>query len=386
MGIGTVFYKKKESKDRQGNPRGCWRYEDKQLKITDTLNESYCRQIQRLREAGIFNPIKELVDMLIKQKDSPELQRSTTVSECIGDYIDLKMKAYTTKTDQPPPEYKIKKNEVSRRNHLKNFLKMFGSKGINEVTPEDIQTFHYERRTQVSVRGKPVSIGTVRTELKQIKSLYNHASRLWKFDGRNPVNQSGIRLKETNRTRVATDKEMKSLFDNADKDMRDLFVLYSYTGCRKDEILSLEWKWVDLNANKIHLPAHICKGGKERDAVINTESHTILNNRQMIRRISKFVFPSTKSKSGHLTYPDYSWKKLLKKCGIENLTLHDLRRTCGTRLAELGVHPEAIQKYLGHADYRTTQGYIHVSDKMTEEAGNLLSFTDSREKSDEQTV
>jgi integrase len=294
------------------------------------------------------------------------------------------MKAYVTRTDQPPPELNIVRNGVSRRNHLKNFVEMFGSKRLNNVKPEDVLEYYYKRRVQRSRRGKLVSVGTVHAELRAIKSLFNHASRFGKFDSKNPVNQSDIRLKDTKRTRVATDTEMSSLFKHADKDMLDLIVLYAFTGCRRGEILSLEWSWVDLDTNKIHLPAHITKSGKARDAMINPVSHKVLNNRQMLKRTSKFVFPSSKSKSGHITSPDYAWKNLLAKSGIKNLTLHDLRHTCGTRLAEQGVHPEAIQKYLGHADYRTTQKYIHLSDKITQEAGNKLSFTHSEEKSDEE--
>ena len=45
--------------------------------------------------------------------------------------------------------------------------------------------------------------------------------------------------------------------------------------------------------------------------------------------------------------------------GIENLWLHDLRRTFATRLAQAGVDLYKISKLLGHKDIKMTQRYAH---------------------------
>jgi len=51
----------------------------------------------------------------------------------------------------------------------------------------------------------------------------------------------------------------------------------------------------------------------------------ILERRQ-VKAKSKFVFPSF-GKAGHITEPKGAWKRLLKKAGIADLRIHDLRRT-----------------------------------------------------------
>ena len=38
-----------------------------------------------------------------------------------------------------------------------------------------------------------------------------------------------------------------------------------------------------------------------------------------------------------------------KACGVKNWTLHDLRRTAATRMADLGVQPHIIEAVLNHA-------------------------------------
>ncbi len=45
--------------------------------------------------------------------------------------------------------------------------------------------------------------------------------------------------------------------------------------------------------------------------------------------------------------------------GIENLWLHDLRRTFATRLAQAGVDLYKISKLLGHKDIKMTQRDAH---------------------------
>jgi len=51
---------------------------------------------------------------------------------------------------------------------------------------------------------------------------------------------------------------------------------------------------------------------------------------------------------------------VLEKVGVENLWLHDLRRTFGTRLAQAGVDLYKVSKLLGHKNIKTTQQrYAH---------------------------
>jgi site-specific recombinase XerD len=58
--------------------------------------------------------------------------------------------------------------------------------------------------------------------------------------------------------------------------------------------------------------------------------------------------------------------------------VHDGRHTAGTLLAEQGMHVRTIQQILGHADLRTTQGYVHVGDQIVRDAkrmGGALGLT-----------
>jgi len=47
-----------------------------------------------------------------------------------------------------------------------------------------------------------------------------------------------------------------------------------------------------------------------------------------------------------------------KRAGIERVSNHDLRRTCGRMMYRAGVPLEVIAKIFGHADTRTTVRYL----------------------------
>ena len=88
--------------------------------------------------------------------------------------------------------------------------------------------------------------------------------------------------------------------------------------------------------------------------------------RDLLQKINQYtksdwVFPSNKSKSGHFEDPKRPWQELLRRAGIENLRLHDLRRTMGSYQAISGSSLHIIGKSLGHKSTSATQVYARLS-------------------------
>lgn len=59
--------------------------------------------------------------------------------------------------------------------------------------------------------------------------------------------------------------------------------------------------------------------------------------------------------------PKRPWRELLQSAGIENLRLHDLRRTMGSCQAISGTSLHIIRKSLGHKSTSTTQVYARLT-------------------------
>ena len=74
-----------------------------------------------------------------------------------------------------------------------------------------------------------------------------------------------------------------------------------------------------------------------------------------------WVFESKTSKSGHYQEPKRAWKTLLKKANIEDLRIHDLRRTLGSYQAINGTSLQIIGKSLGQKSIKATQIYSRLT-------------------------
>ena len=67
-----------------------------------------------------------------------------------------------------------------------------------------------------------------------------------------------------------------------------------------------------------------------------------------------------------------AWHTACRKTGIDNLRIHDLRHTFGTRAADAGVPLVAIGKVMGHASIQTTMRYAHATDEGKRRAVEAL--------------
>jgi integrase len=69
------------------------------------------------------------------------------------------------------------------------------------------------------------------------------------------------------------------------------------------------------------------------------------------------------------------FQPLLESAGLadEGFTIHSLRHTFATRLADKGVHSSTAHKMLGHSDIRVTLAiHTHATDGMQDAATDTL--------------
>jgi integrase len=117
------------------------------------------------------------------------------------------------------------------------------------------------------------------------------------------------------------------------------------TGQRRGEIAALR---ADYISNDLcTLPATLTKNKREHAFPIGTAASSILST-PLAGSSNGLLFPAR----GQPSRPFNGWSKskvaLDKLSGVSDWTLHDLRRTFATRLAELGVAPHVIERLLNH--------------------------------------
>lgn len=92
------------------------------------------------------------------------------------------------------------------------------------------------------------------------------------------------------------------------------------------------------------LPKERTKNGRAHELPLSAQALAILAE-QPDRAESDFVFGE--GKAGLSGY-SRSKARLDEACGVTDWTLHDLRRTMATRMADLGVQPHVIETALNH--------------------------------------
>jgi integrase/recombinase XerD len=156
-------------------------------------------------------------------------------------------------------------------------------------------------------------------------------------------------------------------------------------GLRRCEVLGL--RLADLNVGERRVFIAEGKGGHQRIVPVSERFFTTVGDYldQERPRTSTtdrlFVVLKGPTRGGPLTAAglDEIVRGARRRAGIEQLTCHQLRHTCLTRLREAGMALEALQAQAGHASIETTRLYLHLAnDWIAEEYARALAAIDAQ--------
>jgi integrase len=154
---------------------------------------------------------------------------------------------------------------------------------------------------------------------------------------------------------ISTMERDGKLSQNAAMGLRLLLL----TGCRKTEIMSLEWPYVDFERRHLRLP-----DSKTGAKVVPLGAAALEILRDLPRLSSVWVFPaSRRSKKGHYDGLQDAWERVRDQANLPGLRLHDLRHS----FASIGItDPDTglftLSKVLGHREIRSTMRYLHLAE------------------------
>jgi integrase len=149
------------------------------------------------------------------------------------------------------------------------------------------------------------------------------------------------------RDRVLTNAELVAIWRNAgDDDYGRIVRLLVLLGCRRQEIGGMKWDEFDSKAAVWTLPATRSKN--RRSHVVPLPPVALGLIAAVPRNGREFIF-GERSGAGFATWSQHK-RALDQRLGDKAAawTLHDLRRTFATRLADLGVEPHIIEAALNH--------------------------------------
>jgi integrase len=213
----------------------------------------------------------------------------------------------------------------------------WGSRSIHEISKRDV----IDVISAIERRGAPIAANKA---LKLTKTFFR-----WSV-GRALLAQSpadGIPppAKEVARDRVLGDDELGSVISAARKmgTYGAIVEFLALTGQRREEVAQATWGEFDLQQRLWLLPNNRTKNGKPH--IVHLSDSAIAVLKQAPKR-GQFTFTD----SGPKPFQGFSRakRKLDKVSGVESWCLHDLRRTCVSGMARLGVAPHVADKILNH--------------------------------------
>ncbi len=137
------------------------------------------------------------------------------------------------------------------------------------------------------------------------------------------------------------------------------------TGCRKSEILTLQWS----DYREGHLFLRDSKTGP-RTVWLSQPARTVLGG---LARKNGWIFPATRGDRPRCAgWLNSFWTRVRAEAGLEDVRLHDLRHTTASLALRQGETVLAIGRLLGHRRPETTLKYIHLADAMVRDAVEIV--------------
>jgi integrase len=278
-----------------------------------------------------------------------------------------------------------------------------GDVRLNEMTTAGIQAAihrlqdHGGRRTETEPHGRPLAPKTVRHMGTLLFTVLSDAERLGVLRIPHPMANRRVLLPKLTKRRPAVldANKLQALFDRAHNTrLYPLLVLAAATGCRRGELLALQWSDMDegtseisvsksLEQTKAGLRIKSTKSEKPRRFSVPEWALEVLRAHRQEQQQDRQLFGKDYDDHNLIFCqprgPYYSPDRLgarvvelMRKVGLEGVSLHSLRHSHATILLSNGVPVAVVSQRLGHSDQNITLSiYSHALPADTRAAAKI---------------
>lgn len=258
----------------------------------------------------------------------------------------------------------------TRRSHKsrinKDILPFFGARKIAEIDRRDILAF----KDSLSY-----SKGNCTKCLYLLSTAFDQAE-LWGYRDQHSNPCRGVeKFPDKKMERFLTAVELKKLeetlasmaYSNMSPYTVAVIWMLMSTGCRLNEVLTLQWKDVYLDDGYLYL----------KDSKVGVRTIPLSDK-------AKRIFTSLQKQEGNpyvfcgkhpgmsLKTINGAWRKIRVLAGIPDVRIHDLRHSFASFALKQGVDLYTISKLLGHKNISTTSRYAHLELEHLKKATNRV--------------
>lgn len=329
---------------------------NKRKRISIGVYPVFTAESARKQALVYMGEISKGVDPNLKKKESRI--KGITIGEIFKQYIEEgSLKTSTQRT------YKDLMD-----NHLGDWQKL----PAGDITSQMVLKRHSELT-------KNIGKNTANNAMRVLRAQYNY----WCFvtEGKfteNPVKGLSAMKKwnkiERRKTYIAP-HQLPAWFDAVNSlenpAMRDYLLLLLFTGLRKEEGLSMEWRNVDFHGKTFTVKD--TKNGSDHTLPMSTYLENLFTLRHQESGSERFVFPGN-GKTGYMQEPKRAVATVKDASNIK-FCLHDLRRTYISIASEL-VSQYILKNLANHAEGKdVTEGYIVITLEKLRKPMELISQT-----------
>lgn len=242
----------------------------------------------------------------------------------------------------------------------------WNDRAIHDITKAEIRQLHEDK-------GKSAPVGADRI-LGWIKTVLNYAVDQDLID----INQAA-KIKPfgaSQGTRILDAQEIKNFWNGMTNTsvgreptvgpvVRLSLKFILTVGVRRSEAVEAKWSEFNLQPGSEvwHIPGTRTKNRKPLNVPLSSMALRLLNEVTELTRAqqSEYVFPSKNGKPYNPSYVSAAMLKSRQACQLVTnpCTVHDLRRTMASNIAQLGFSREVLKRVLNHTSGDVTDVYDH---------------------------
>lgn len=208
---------------------------------------------------------------------------------------------------------------------------------------------------------------TIVRQLAVLSHVFSVAAKEWHFEVANPVLTARRPSVDNERDRVLTDKEWQAILkglDGAHPATRGAIEFLRWTACRRSEAVKLRWENVRLDDR----PVATFKDTKSPKTG-KVQHRTIPLTKEVVKVLTALVPEDVPTPIGPVfamgenraVRPDsltQAWSRACAKAKVADATLHDLRHTRTTELADL-LPLQKVMRMTGHKTPKMLMRYYN---------------------------
>lgn len=258
------------------------------------------------------------------------------------------------------------KSGKDRQRQLLWWKVQLGHLSLSDLTAAAITEARTALLAKTGRQGAPMSPSTVVCYLAALSHALSIAMRDWQWIEDTPMRKVSKPRQPRGRERFLSDGERHALLAACEQStslmLYPVVVLALSTGMRRGEIMGLEWRQIDFQAQQIRLTA--TKNGTSRSVALTGHALAQIQKLFKVRCLdSDLVFPGkNKTTPVDLKKP---WTTACRRAGLTDFRFHDLRHSAASYLAMNGASTIEIAAVLGHKTLQMVKRYSHLTSNHT---------------------